>query len=372
MSVPFHRPTVGRPHGPSWTSLPFGLLAILSLSSRVGIGGERIHPVRFQHWVRKDLEREDSTPSIRSNGKVDPSKTRPPRRESVRQPIVRNCQPTMATRRRVRPFTFLLSAVVAVVCLPWTLVSAVVKTWWKAVRWGGETVTCRIRTQPTKQDTKRNVEEEEIKPGKPRRSARNVTNIETEQMDHERKESDVPKGVVHTSHTRAAVPRDEGTYVEEQDLPRWETSYKRERRTSDAPSWKNSPVVRTTMAPPYSHTTSNHNPKKNTLVRTWCIASVSLCLAALSTMAVTRHLQVERKLLLALGLPVAWLLIGSIGKGKGTETGQDNHTGTLLLAGTFSWFVVGFVACVLIREGLLMQDETLHCEGAGDLTMLTS
>eukprot|EP00894_Picocystis_sp_ML_P000811 jgi/Pico_ML_1/51328/g2382.t1 len=114
------------------------------------------------------------------------------------------------------------------------------------------------------------------------------------------------------------------------------------------------------------------NPKKKTLVRTWCIASVALCLVALSTMAVTQHLQVERKLLLALGLPVAWFLIGSIGKGSEMDGGRENHTGTLLMAGTFSWFVVGFVACVLIREGLLVQDESLHCEGAGDLSMLTS
>lgn len=276
----------------------------------------------------------------------------------------------MATRRRVRPFTFLLSAVVAVICLPWTLATAVVQTWWKAVRWGWETVTCRTRNQPTKQDTKRCVEEEETtKPDKPRRSTRNVKHIKQEPTEHETEEHDVPKGEVHT---RAAVPRDEGTYVEEQDLPKMESAYKRERRMPDASSWKNSPVVRTTMAPPYSHTTTNQNPKKNSLVRTWCIASVLLCLAALSTMAVTQHLQVERKLLLALGLPVAWLLIGSIGKGKGTDKVQDNHTGTLLLAGTFSWFVVGFVACVLIREGLLVQDDMLHCESAGDLSMLTS
>lgn len=284
----------------------------------------------------------------------------------------RNRESTMATRRRVRPFTFLLSAVVAVICLPWTLAAAVVKTWWKAVRWGWETVTCRTRTQPTKQDAKRYVEREETMQERPRRSTRNVNRIEKNQVDHEREEFDVVKGEVHTSHARAAVPRDEGMHVEEQDLPKLETSYKRERKTPDATSWKNSPVVKTTMAPPYSHTTTNHNPRKSTLVRTWCIASISLCLTALSTMAVTRHLQVERKLLLALGLPVAWLLIGSIGKGKGTDKGQDNHTGTLLLAGTFSWFVVGFVACVLIREGLLMQDETLHCESAGDVTMLTS
>lgn len=105
----------------------------------------------------------------------------------------------------------------------------------------------------------------------------------------------------------------------------------------------------------------------------WGVISVLMCFLSLLAMAGTHHLPVERKLLLAVGIPVAWMVLGSITSGSSDRPHEHEIvSGTLLIAASFSWFVVGFVVCLVIREGARIPDDPQQCVDFQDLSMLTS